>query len=64
MTKKKDMTSHFELEELILWKNPSRFEKVSMFVGFEYPKRIIATPKFVSLVFESATRGDLGSFSG
>ena len=53
--KKKDMTTA-ELEELILWKNPSRFEKVSMFVGFEYPKRIIATPKFVSLVFESATR--------
>jgi hypothetical protein len=45
------------LEDVILWKNPDRFEQLAMIVGFDYPKHIISTPKVVSLIFIAATRG-------
>jgi hypothetical protein len=53
--KKKALTT-VRLEELILWKNPIHFEQIGMIVEFDYPQRIIVTPKTVSIVFHSATR--------
>jgi hypothetical protein len=53
--KKTDRTTVL-LEELIIWKNPIRFEEIGMTVGFDYPKRTIITPKLVSLRFIAATK--------
>jgi hypothetical protein len=53
--KKTDITTVL-LEELIIWKNPIRFEEIGMTVGFDYPKRTIITPKLVSLRFIAATK--------
>jgi hypothetical protein len=53
--KKKDLTT-VRLEELVLWTNPIHFEQIGMLVEFEYPQRIIVTPKTVSLIFYSATQ--------
>jgi len=53
--KKRDLTT-VRLEDLILWKNPAFFEQVTMAIAFDYPKRTIATPKSVSVVFYSATK--------
>src|SRR5437867_1575544 len=52
---KTDITT-VQLEELIIWKSPIRFEEIRMTFGFDYPKRTIVTPKLVSLRFIAATK--------
>lgn len=54
---KKTDTTTVQLEELIIWKNPVRFEQIGMTCGFDYPKRTINTPKLVTLRFLAATKG-------
>ena len=53
--RQKNITT-IQLEELVLWQNPVQFEQIGLVVGFEYPNRIIVTPKSVSVVFRSTTR--------
>jgi len=53
---KKTDTSTIQLEELVIWKNPIRFEQIGITFGFDYPKRTIVTPKIVSLRFMTATK--------
>ena len=53
---KKTDTSTIQLEELVIWKNPIRFEQIGMTFDFDYPKRTIVTPKLVSLRFITATK--------
>jgi hypothetical protein len=50
-------TTKVWLEYMTLWENPVGFERVDMSVSFEYPKRIIATPKSVVITIHSATKG-------
>lgn len=52
--KKKALTT-IRLEELTLWKNPIHFEQIGMIFAFDYPQRVIITPKTVSIGFYSAT---------
>lgn len=52
--KKKDVST-VRLEELVLWKSPVGFQQVTMSVSFDYPKRVIVTPKTVSLRFRAVT---------
>ncbi len=60
--KRKELSTVW-LEELVLWKNPVGFQQVTMAASFNYPKRVIVTPKTVSLRFRSATE-DRSPFVG
>ena len=53
---KKDVTTVW-LDELKLWENPTGFEQVDITFSFDYPKRVIATPKTVLVTVRTAMQG-------